>query len=337
MHLDQDLEYNSAFRKKMAGVIGEDEMGDVKTIFVAGSVVVCTTALGETIEGEVIAFDYTRRVLVLKRSASSQQANQSDVHLLNLQYVKDIKIKKEVKRDSEVLVNLPPLNVKKLEERLHSAVHDRQRLIAAFTSGVSQDGVRLFLTLSKTFNSVTWDKQDILCEKVRICPPYKPKDCAACDKSAASQKSVEYLQTLVQRFWDDQEKQQPKQPSSGEQNSTSQGPPHPAQSGVPLKNPSPSPRPNNPSEKKTNSNNNSNQESVKNATSEKTTSSQPSVNNGSASSPVSNSNSKNNNSSSLSNPSNNANSNPVTNEKTSASAAANDSTPAVATSANSAN
>lgn len=67
MHLDQNREYNSAFRKKMAGVIGEDEMGDVKTIFVAGSVVVCTTALGETIEGEVIAFDYTRRVLVLSK------------------------------------------------------------------------------------------------------------------------------------------------------------------------------------------------------------------------------------------------------------------------------
>lgn len=40
---------------------------DADHMFVAGSVVSCTTCYKEVIEGEVIAFDYHKRILILSK------------------------------------------------------------------------------------------------------------------------------------------------------------------------------------------------------------------------------------------------------------------------------
>lgn len=43
---------------------------DADNVFVASSIVNCVTCYGETIEGEVIAFDYQKRILILSKSIS---------------------------------------------------------------------------------------------------------------------------------------------------------------------------------------------------------------------------------------------------------------------------
>lgn len=70
------------------------------TTFTPGQVVTCTTCFEQDLEGEVVAFDYDRRVLVIK-TPSALQPNHHDVHLVNTDCVSGIEIKKEAKNGSQ--------------------------------------------------------------------------------------------------------------------------------------------------------------------------------------------------------------------------------------------
>jgi len=101
-------------------------------MFTVGSIVSCLTCFDVKIEGEVIAFDYTKRLLVLSESlpfiwssiyscshslesnSSDGNKNLNDVNWINLEFVKDIQIKKEVKREDVVNTQLPQINTQKV-------------------------------------------------------------------------------------------------------------------------------------------------------------------------------------------------------------------------------
>lgn len=84
--------------------------------FSIGSTVAIVNMFGHRLEGEVIAFDYAenRRVLALKAPTALVGGHPShhDVHVLNLNNVKDIEIKKEAKESGHVA--LPNLNTEKV-------------------------------------------------------------------------------------------------------------------------------------------------------------------------------------------------------------------------------
>ena len=73
---------------------------ELEPTFTPGQVVSLTTCFDQELEGEVVAFDYDRRVLVIK-TTSAQQANHFDVHLVNLTLVSTINIRKEAKNGSQ--------------------------------------------------------------------------------------------------------------------------------------------------------------------------------------------------------------------------------------------
>lgn len=106
---------------------------DSCTTFTPGQVVTCTTCFEQDLEGEVVAFDYERRVLVIK-TPSAQQPNHHDVHLVNTDCVSGIDIKKEAKNSIQ-----PP---QKIEVRKVSLC-DREpanRFLSAHAGG--QPGAR---------------------------------------------------------------------------------------------------------------------------------------------------------------------------------------------------
>ena len=74
---------------------------DFALVFTPGSIISCITCFDHKYEGEVVAFDYERRLLIIK-SQSSANPNHHNVHVLNLNFVQDktIEIKKEVKKES---------------------------------------------------------------------------------------------------------------------------------------------------------------------------------------------------------------------------------------------
>ena len=80
-------------------------------LFNPGNVITCTTCFDQKLEGEVVAFDYDRRIMVLKSPSLTNQANHHDVHLLNLKYVGDIVLKDDkTQKDNTVT----PINIAKV-------------------------------------------------------------------------------------------------------------------------------------------------------------------------------------------------------------------------------
>lgn len=80
---------------------------DVEMLFTPGSVVTCTTGLGSTIQGEVLAFDYERKLIMLK-VPSNQRPGHNDVHMLNLDMVKDVQMVREVRLNENSHSTNPP-------------------------------------------------------------------------------------------------------------------------------------------------------------------------------------------------------------------------------------
>ena len=92
-----------------------------------------------------------------------------------------------------------------VEERVKEAVAERNALAAAFKSGVTEDGLKLFLNLSKTIGrDVTWKGSGIIVNStVVIKPPYRSDNCCFATDSARNDKTLAYVQQLVSRFWTD--------------------------------------------------------------------------------------------------------------------------------------
>ena len=140
--------------------------------FNVGTTVSCRTCLDKEVEGEVLAFDSATRMLILKSEASSSRPSLNNVHLLNLSYVSDVRVKK----DREPLDKPPEplsLNIARLNARAREMIDKKKKLVKALQAGVSPDGQRLFAAINKTLDEVSWDKEEIVVMKnVRICPPY---------------------------------------------------------------------------------------------------------------------------------------------------------------------
>ena len=63
--------------------------------FNVGTTVSCRTCLDKEIEGEVLAFDSTTRMLIIKSEPTSGRTSQNNVHMLNLGFVADIQVRRE--------------------------------------------------------------------------------------------------------------------------------------------------------------------------------------------------------------------------------------------------
>lgn len=184
-------------------------------MFTVGSIVSCLTCFDQKIEGEVIAFDYTKRLLVLKSNSSDGNKNHNDVNWINLEFVKNVNIEKEVKREDVVNTQLPQINTQKVEERARRAVEERKKLTEAFKAGIGTDGLKLSLSISKTIN-VSYDANDIIVENsVRISPPYKVDNCVGIkNRSNLAPDTLKYTKRLVEKYWNDEQKNLQKTPNS---------------------------------------------------------------------------------------------------------------------------
>uniref|UniRef100_R4FLG4 Putative anticodon-binding domain protein n=1 Tax=Rhodnius prolixus TaxID=13249 RepID=R4FLG4_RHOPR len=147
-------------------------MAGVSECFAIGSIVACKTCYNKVIEGEVQAFDPQTKMLVLKCPASNNRPSCSNVYIVNLSLVSDVQVKKEVTTPPEPT---KPLNLQRISNRVRTNIEQKRCLIAAIRAGVTQEGMMLFNTISKTINEVTWQGPNIVVmNQVTITPPYTP-------------------------------------------------------------------------------------------------------------------------------------------------------------------
>ncbi|XP_043470753.1 protein LSM12 homolog [Leptopilina heterotoma] len=147
-------------------------MAGVNDWFSIGSTVACKTCYNKDIEGEVLAFDPQTKMLILKCPSSSNRASLNDVHIVNLSKVSDVHVKREV----SPTMSEPPqsLNLNRLNTRVRNQIEEKKRMVKALQAGVSPEGQRLFIAISKTINDIVWKGQNIVVfNTVTIYPPYK--------------------------------------------------------------------------------------------------------------------------------------------------------------------
>ncbi|XP_023237767.1 LOW QUALITY PROTEIN: protein LSM12-like [Centruroides vittatus] len=172
------------------------------TLFTVGSIVRCKTCHQQTVEGEVVAFDYQTKMLILKCPSSNGKANNNDIHMINLDFVEDVEVKKEI---SSTPPALQSLNLDKLNSRAKQNIKERQCLVTAISSGVSQEGMKLFVAITKTISEVSWQgKNIVVMNQVTITPPYRPENC----KGKTEGEALNHVRKIVEKHLKDQQMQQ---------------------------------------------------------------------------------------------------------------------------------
>ncbi|XP_031629326.1 protein LSM12 homolog A [Contarinia nasturtii] len=179
-------------------------MAAIGDYFSTGSMVSCTTCFKQSVEGEVLAFDPMTKMLILKCTAGSNSTKLNDIFVVNLEFCSDVQVKEEVKKEPDVpdAKIPPPLNIQRLSTRVRNAQEQKKRWISARTAGVSVDGQKLYMAISKTIKHIAWRGPNIIVfNDVTIKPPYKLEDVNGNPES----RQLTYVKKIVEKFIADQE------------------------------------------------------------------------------------------------------------------------------------
>ncbi|XP_002129652.2 protein LSM12 homolog A [Ciona intestinalis] len=165
--------------------------------FYPGSIVKCTTCHGEVIQGEVITFDHDSKILLLKQPSSCGKSDLNNVSMLNLDLVKSVTLIKEC---DAPLPSLTPLSSSKLYQRFNEEVELKTMLAKARDSGVSTEGINLYLCLKKLLPCTLKEQSILVMDEVLVHPPYLTTDCVAKDAKIPNSQCLEHVRDLVGRF-----------------------------------------------------------------------------------------------------------------------------------------
>ena len=170
---------------------GSSNSGNQQKLTV-GSRVSCTTCNSEKVEGEVLAFDYHHKLLVLKLPSSSGDKGTCNINFLNLDWLTDFEIIEEIRKSPS---QLPVLDMNKILYRTEQNLKQRQRQSERIGIGVSEMAQKLFEFVSKTYNC-HWEANNIVVEaiEVKIVPPYKP------DNLIGDAQAIDPIKKLIEKF-----------------------------------------------------------------------------------------------------------------------------------------
>lgn len=109
---------------------------------------------------------------VLECPSSNGRSSLNDVHVVNLSLVSNVQVIREV---SPTTIEPPQsLNLQRLNTRVRNQIDEKKRLVMALQAGVSPEGQKLFIAISKTIQDITWNGANIVVfDNVTIRPPYK--------------------------------------------------------------------------------------------------------------------------------------------------------------------
>ena len=96
--------------------------------FTPGQQVQCKTRFDDIFKGEVVAFDLSNKILILKSPSTTVFAKNHELHCLNLDNVSDVQILEEPreKRNNDTL---PVIETDQIKAKEATAIAERLRLI----------------------------------------------------------------------------------------------------------------------------------------------------------------------------------------------------------------
>ncbi|KAH8378587.1 hypothetical protein KR009_000073 [Drosophila setifemur] len=181
-------------------------MSSLAPCFTEGSIVRCKTCFGDTISGEVVAFDLGVKMLMLKCPASKgggDEQNICNLTIVNLSLCMDIEIVMELLPKVEVS---PPesINLQLIQERLRRATENRDLISKSYNANASPLAQSLFRVMVKHFGDsrVIWTEQGDnppiqVMQQVTIGAPYAMENIS-CGGNVP--KLLFYIQQIVESF-----------------------------------------------------------------------------------------------------------------------------------------
>ncbi|KAH8965044.1 hypothetical protein BDL97_04G097600 [Sphagnum fallax] len=138
--------------------------------YVVGCRLAIKTTLGDDIDGTVLAYDSSSKIVVLQEGSSGERRN---LRFLKVNYVKDVTLLGQSEEEQFELKN-PYLDMTSLRNREEAAIRQAEAEAERFGVGVTQEAQDIFDALSKTL-PVRWENTAILVmNEVRVSQPYLP-------------------------------------------------------------------------------------------------------------------------------------------------------------------
>jgi hypothetical protein len=137
-------------------------------VFPLGAIVECSTVRGERMRGEVLCYDSSTRMLVI-RHESNIGVGKSEMRFINLALVEHVTVLQYPPNDH--VPSFPYSNTAQAQERLRRAEQKKKREL--LQTNVSLDGQRVFVAIRKTLEETRWDADRIVVfEHAMVVPPY---------------------------------------------------------------------------------------------------------------------------------------------------------------------
>ncbi|KAH8369978.1 hypothetical protein KR093_001768, partial [Drosophila rubida] len=170
--------------------------------FPIGTQLQLVTCFGEQFTGEVVTYEHSVKMLMLRyRSKDSKSATSHNHCIVNLDYCKDLTIIQEAKATAEHQPEPPaPINVQRLDHRLQQSMEQRARLMHTRSERGTPRGRQLFQLLSKHFGptELAWKHNKIMVlQQLTIVPPYRMCHIFGAKRSP---KLLHYVQRLVKQL-----------------------------------------------------------------------------------------------------------------------------------------
>lgn len=140
-----------------------------------GAKVTLRTLLGETITGELFAFDKTTNCVVIQEKSDDKKPG--CVRILKANFIKEMVEAQERPVDVELDMKLPPIDIARCQAREAAALKSAEEEAKKIGVGVSEVAQDIFDALSKTLPCKWNDKVIMVMDEVRIEDPYTVESC----------------------------------------------------------------------------------------------------------------------------------------------------------------
>ncbi|WKX99702.1 hypothetical protein Q1695_014517 [Nippostrongylus brasiliensis] len=165
--------------------------------FPPGSTVHFKTALGATLQAQVVCFDPALKVLAVRDTSSGKPI----LRMFNIALISEIREIAAPANGDTLETMFSPSSVNNQQVADRSAIAENRRCIEAMETDVSLEGQRAFIQLRRTLDDVRWKGEDIsVLERVVVRPPYTPESAIAIQEGdSQSQSALTHVRKILSK------------------------------------------------------------------------------------------------------------------------------------------